>query len=168
MGQCSTPLEAEARVWVRQLGRARSGGSAVEVIRRVYCPIAWLPPGHDPGRWLHGTTARQRGLFLALGHFGSTTRPLGRGGESPLRRRALLARVVTSRSYDVTASYEQPDERDRSRRARLAAPDERVRGAKWFGSGRTTRCGRGGYGGHGGHSGPAAAWSSGHGGHGGR
>ncbi len=29
--------------------RARSGVSAVEAIGRFYCPIAWPPPGHDPG-----------------------------------------------------------------------------------------------------------------------
>ncbi len=36
-------LGAEGARW------ARSGVSAVEAIGRVYCPIAWPPPGHDPG-----------------------------------------------------------------------------------------------------------------------
>jgi hypothetical protein len=37
-------------------------------------------------RLRRGTTARQR-ADVALGHFGLTTRPLGRGGESPMQRR---------------------------------------------------------------------------------
>ncbi len=57
--------------------------NAVEAIGGVYCRIAWLPPGHNPGAGVcEATTARQRGL-LALGYFGSTTLPQGCGGESP-------------------------------------------------------------------------------------
>ncbi len=38
-------------------------------IWRVYCPIPWLPPGHDPGAGGGvATTALQRGLF-GLGTF---------------------------------------------------------------------------------------------------
>jgi hypothetical protein len=59
----------------RFTGRARGGRNAVEAIGRVYCQIAWLSPGHDPGASGGvATTARQR-AFLALGYFGSKTRP---------------------------------------------------------------------------------------------
>ncbi len=40
------------RSYVRNKGvkrRVWGRGSEVEAIGRVYCPIAWLPPGHDPG-----------------------------------------------------------------------------------------------------------------------
>ncbi len=58
----------------RDRGGKRGGGERV-----IYCPIAWLPPGHDPGAAGGvATTALQR-AFCALGNFESKTRPQGRG-----------------------------------------------------------------------------------------
>ncbi len=52
---------------VRQVGigaEERGGGD-----RMVYCPIAWLPPWHDPGAdGVVATTARQQ-TFFGLGTF---------------------------------------------------------------------------------------------------
>jgi hypothetical protein len=51
-------------VW---LGSGRR--NAVEAIGRIYCPITWLLPGHDPDSGgCVATTALQRGLF-GLGTF---------------------------------------------------------------------------------------------------
>ncbi len=51
------------------------GGKHGDGERVVYFQIAWLHPAADGGVT---TTARQR-EFYALGHFGSKTRPQGRG-----------------------------------------------------------------------------------------
>ncbi len=41
----------------------------MEAIGRIFCKIAWLPPGHDPGAGgCMAITARQLGLF-GLGAF---------------------------------------------------------------------------------------------------
>ena len=46
-------------------GLTLMAASAVEAIGRVYCPIAWLPPGHDPdASGGVATSARQRGFGL--------------------------------------------------------------------------------------------------------
>ncbi len=66
-------------------------------------PIAWPPPGHDPGAdcGVALLPGRQR-ADVALGHFGLTTRPQGRGGESPLQRRNLRVAAENRRCSDAT------------------------------------------------------------------
>ncbi len=51
----------------------------MEAIGRVYYPIALLLPGHDPGAGVGLAQLPGSGTFVALGHFGLTTRPQGRG-----------------------------------------------------------------------------------------
>jgi hypothetical protein len=48
-GRMGRPASGIALIVQKYVRRARSGVSAVEAIGRVYCPIAWPPPGHDPG-----------------------------------------------------------------------------------------------------------------------
>ncbi len=74
-GMCLTLTALEPLYSVVGIGAEECCGGD----RMVYYPIAWLPPGHDPGAdGCVATTARQR-AFCALGHFGSKTRPQGRG-----------------------------------------------------------------------------------------
>jgi hypothetical protein len=46
----------------------------VEAIGNIYSPIAWLPPGYEPGTGESAVTVWHllpgRGAFSALGHFG--------------------------------------------------------------------------------------------------
>jgi hypothetical protein len=67
---CFSPANVSSTSCRLALPMSGSGQrDAVEAIGRVYCPIAWLPPGHDPGAGGGvATTAQQRGLF-GLGTF---------------------------------------------------------------------------------------------------
>jgi hypothetical protein len=88
--------------------------SAGDCDRKDYCPIAWLPPGHNPGPdGGVATSARQR-AFRALGHFGSKTRPHGRGevtweATRPMagQRRAAQAEVATRITQSDSAPVAQ-------------------------------------------------------------
>ena len=61
----STPADKKTRCAIAMSG----SGRRMEAIGRVYCPIAWLPPGHDLGAGGGvASTALQQGSF-GLGTF---------------------------------------------------------------------------------------------------
>ncbi len=82
----------------------------MDAIRKIYCPIAWLQPGYDPGASGGvATAARQRGLFgLGTLWFDDAT--------SGSRRRIAIARVRLRRAQTATADPAGPGVH-RSRRA---------------------------------------------------
>ena len=84
-------------VHLMRLRTTRSGSGrrgAVEATGRVYCPIAWLPPGHDPGAGcVVATTAPQRGRFDILDR-----RRDPRVAAGVRRRGVASARAIATRS----------------------------------------------------------------------
>jgi hypothetical protein len=55
--------------FIVRIGAEERGYAAVEAIGNIYSPIAWLPPGYEPGTGDGvASAARQRGLF-GLGTF---------------------------------------------------------------------------------------------------
>ena len=103
-------------------GSGSGRGSAVEAIGRVYCPIALLPPGHDPGADCGvASTARQRGRFRPWDILDRRCDPRVAAG---VRRRGVAsARAIATRS-------------DESRPPALAASERTQRGAVRIGPAR--------------------------------
>jgi hypothetical protein len=54
---------------------------------QIYSPIAWLPPGHDPGAGACLAPLPSSGGPSGLEKFGSSTRPPGRSQVTPKLRR---------------------------------------------------------------------------------
>ncbi len=74
----------------------------------IYCPIAWLQPGHDPSADGSVATTALQQTFLALGHFGSKTRPQGHGEVTWAATRPNAGRRRAAQA-DVAASAAQSD-----------------------------------------------------------
>ncbi len=97
----------------------------MEAIGRVYCPIAWLPPGHNPGPGVGMALLPSSWAVLALGHFGSTTRPLAenhRCGAAACSRSRRAHAIADHLQWSHQASTNTP--RSGSGRAVWASPSD--------------------------------------------